>query len=172
MEGQGSVRVPHDDAIEHERVEVHVSLHARHPAGLPARLSLAPGLPAICADPQVRHRRMVVEHGGTLMLGTPIKLSETPASLRTPPPRFGEHTDAVLRELGSRASTSRACVRPASCDPRADGSDPTVLALRSAPRYAAAVARRYAILPDNQRVLEERLATLRDALPRVVARRM
>jgi crotonobetainyl-CoA:carnitine CoA-transferase CaiB-like acyl-CoA transferase len=52
------------------------------------------------ADPQVRHRRMVVEHGGTLTLGTPIKLSETPASLRTAPPRFGEHTESVLAGLG------------------------------------------------------------------------
>ena len=43
---------------------------------------------------------MVVEHGGTLTLGTPIKLSETPASLRTAPPRFGEHTESVLATLG------------------------------------------------------------------------
>ncbi len=56
------------------------------------------------ADPQVRHRKMVVEMPGpagpTLCLGTPLKLSETPASLRTPPPVFGEHTGAVLRGLG------------------------------------------------------------------------
>ena len=52
------------------------------------------------ADPQVRHRRMVVEHDGTLTLGTPIKLSETPASLRTAPAKFGEHTDGVLASLG------------------------------------------------------------------------
>jgi len=55
------------------------------------------------ADPQVRHRRMVVEHDGTLTLGTPIKLSETPASLRTAPAKFGEHTDGVLASLGFRA---------------------------------------------------------------------
>lgn len=29
-----------------------------------------------------------------------IKLSDTPGSLRRPPPRLGEHTDAVLGELG------------------------------------------------------------------------
>ena len=52
------------------------------------------------ADPQVRHRGMVVEHGGTLTLGTPIKLSETPGSLRTAPARFGEHTESVLTRLG------------------------------------------------------------------------
>src|SRR5581483_10855069 len=53
------------------------------------------------ADPQVRHRGMVVGEGPAAMIGPPIKLSETPASIRTPPPaRFGEHTDAVLRDLG------------------------------------------------------------------------
>jgi crotonobetainyl-CoA:carnitine CoA-transferase CaiB-like acyl-CoA transferase len=52
------------------------------------------------ADPQVRHRGMVVEKGGSVMIGPPVKLSETPASIRTPPVRFGEHTDAVLAELG------------------------------------------------------------------------
>lgn len=63
-------------------------------------------LPEVFADPQVRHRRMVVESGdgdaagGTPLIGTPFKLSETPASLRTPPARFGEHTGAVLSGLG------------------------------------------------------------------------
>jgi crotonobetainyl-CoA:carnitine CoA-transferase CaiB-like acyl-CoA transferase len=52
------------------------------------------------ADPQVRHRGMVVGEGAGLMPGPPVKLSETPATLRTPPARFGEHTDAVLRDLG------------------------------------------------------------------------
>jgi crotonobetainyl-CoA:carnitine CoA-transferase CaiB-like acyl-CoA transferase len=34
------------------------------------------------------------------LLGVPIKLSETPGRVERRPPRFGEHTDAVLRELG------------------------------------------------------------------------
>ncbi len=33
-------------------------------------------------------------------LGNPIKLSETPITYRRPPPRVGEHTEEVLRELG------------------------------------------------------------------------
>lgn len=52
-------------------------------------------------DPQVAAREMTVEleHpsiGPMRVLGTPFKLSETPASIRRPPPRLGEHTDAVL----------------------------------------------------------------------------
>ncbi len=52
------------------------------------------------ADPQVRHRGMVMGEGASLMPGPPIKLSDTPASIRTPPARFGEHTEEVLGGLG------------------------------------------------------------------------
>jgi crotonobetainyl-CoA:carnitine CoA-transferase CaiB-like acyl-CoA transferase len=57
------------------------------------------------ADPQLAARDMIVplEHvtaGAIRVLGSPLKLSETPASVRTPPPALGQHTDAVLREIG------------------------------------------------------------------------
>jgi len=32
-------------------------------------------------------------------VGVPIKLSETPGSVRSAPPTLGQHTDAILREL-------------------------------------------------------------------------
>jgi crotonobetainyl-CoA:carnitine CoA-transferase CaiB-like acyl-CoA transferase len=58
-------------------------------------------------DPQLRHRGMVVEMdtaaGPTRFFGPPIKLSETPGSIRTPPAGLGEHTDEVLAELGCDA---------------------------------------------------------------------
>jgi len=54
------------------------------------------------ADPQLAAREMIVplEHlsAGTIrVLGTPLKLSETPASIRTPPPTLGQHTDQILK---------------------------------------------------------------------------
>jgi len=55
-------------------------------------------------DPQVVHRSMIVEmetpSGRLRAPGPPIKLSGTPASIRTAAPRVGEHTDEVLRALG------------------------------------------------------------------------
>lgn len=62
-------------------------------------------VPEALSDPQVDARRMIeaVEHAtlGTLkVLGVPIKLSETPGSVRSAPPVLGQHTEAVLGELG------------------------------------------------------------------------
>lgn len=60
----------------------------------------------VFADPQIVARAMVemVDHptiGRLPVLGLPIKLSATPGAVRTPPPRLGEHTRAVLeKDLG------------------------------------------------------------------------
>ena len=55
------------------------------------------------ADPHALERNMVlrVDHaeiGEFATLGTPLRLSDTPTSVRLPPPRLGEHTEQVLRE--------------------------------------------------------------------------
>jgi len=34
------------------------------------------------------------------VLGVPLKLSETPGSVRTAPPALGQHTQQVLAEIG------------------------------------------------------------------------
>ena len=57
------------------------------------------------SDPQVLHRRMVLEEkhpraGKIKLLGIPIKLSETPGEIRTLSPAYGEHTLDILGELG------------------------------------------------------------------------
>jgi crotonobetainyl-CoA:carnitine CoA-transferase CaiB-like acyl-CoA transferase len=59
----------------------------------------------VLADPQVRARDMVVEidHptlGRQRALGSPIKLSATPANAARRAPLLGEHTDEVLAETG------------------------------------------------------------------------
>jgi alpha-methylacyl-CoA racemase len=59
-------------------------------------------------DPQVQARDMVVEiqhpvHGTITEVGVPIKLSDTPGSVRHAAPATGEHTDEVLRGLGFSA---------------------------------------------------------------------
>jgi crotonobetainyl-CoA:carnitine CoA-transferase CaiB-like acyl-CoA transferase len=56
------------------------------------------------AHPQVTARNMVVDlqhptAGATKVTGVPVRLSETPGAVRTPAPRLGEHTHAVLSEL-------------------------------------------------------------------------
>ncbi|MFB4164996.1 CaiB/BaiF CoA transferase family protein [Alteribacillus sp. JSM 102045] len=56
-------------------------------------------------DPQVLARDMILEVDHPIvknlkMAGFPIKLSDTPASLKRHPPLLGEHTDEILSELG------------------------------------------------------------------------
>jgi crotonobetainyl-CoA:carnitine CoA-transferase CaiB-like acyl-CoA transferase len=55
-------------------------------------------------DPQVLHNEMVIEfdhpQGCIRAIGSPVKLVDTPATIRIPPPRLGEHDDEILAELG------------------------------------------------------------------------
>jgi crotonobetainyl-CoA:carnitine CoA-transferase CaiB-like acyl-CoA transferase len=45
------------------------------------------------------------------MVGAPVRLSETPGSVRTPAPMLGEHTETVLRELLGLDATEIAALR-------------------------------------------------------------
>jgi crotonobetainyl-CoA:carnitine CoA-transferase CaiB-like acyl-CoA transferase len=62
-------------------------------------------LSQLFAHPQIQSREMIqeVEHptiGLLKMIGVPIKLSETPGSVRKAPPLLGENTETVLADLG------------------------------------------------------------------------
>jgi len=62
-------------------------------------------LAEVMDDPLFRERQMVVEVTGqdgkkSKTLGVPVKLSDTPGSIRTAPVGFGESTAAILGEIG------------------------------------------------------------------------
>jgi crotonobetainyl-CoA:carnitine CoA-transferase CaiB-like acyl-CoA transferase len=81
-------------------------------ARLTARLDQA-GVPCapvntldhVLTDPQTQAREMIIDVPHPLisdlrLLGLPIKLGATPGSIRLPPPLKGQHTEAVLLDLG------------------------------------------------------------------------
>ena len=98
-------RVAHNDALVallSEKLRLQPSSHwlaALEKAGIPAGPVLH--YDEVFTDPHILARDMVVktEHpvtGTFHTMGVPVKLSDTPGSVRMPAPRLGEHTDAVL----------------------------------------------------------------------------
>ena len=66
-------------------------------------------LAQVLSDPQLAARMMVLPMthptaGPMQVLGVPVKLGDTAGSVRTPPPVLGQHTHAVLAELGYSAN--------------------------------------------------------------------
>lgn len=62
-------------------------------------------LPDVFEDPQVLAQDMILEidtggHVPIRITGFPVKLDDTPAKLRRPPPSLGEHTKTVLMNTG------------------------------------------------------------------------
>jgi formyl-CoA transferase len=77
----------------------------------------------VFTDPQIVAREMVVsvEHptlGAIRTLGTPIKLSATPAMVRRRGARLGEHTTEVLREAGFDESAISELTAPLAPSPK------------------------------------------------------
>jgi len=71
----------------------------------------------VFADPQIRARGVVVHmpHAaapqGIDVIANPVRLSETPADYRLPPPLLGQHTDEVLAERLGYDDAQRAALR-------------------------------------------------------------
>jgi CoA:oxalate CoA-transferase len=88
-------------------------IYAEKPVDYWVELLVNAGVPAapvntvarMIEDPQVIAREMIVKQqhptaGEISVIGVPVKLSETPGSVRTPAPLLGQHTKEVLDELG------------------------------------------------------------------------
>ena len=61
-------------------------------------------VPEALQDPQVEPRQMLIplddpELNGFCVIGNPIKLSDAPPRLYRRPPKLGEHTDEVMKEI-------------------------------------------------------------------------
>ena len=89
-------------------------------------LLLAQGIPMgaintidqVVHHPQVQARGMIVETehpvaGTVRVVGVPVKLSETPGSVRAPAPLLGQHTDEVLHEYLGMTDTDISALRQA-----------------------------------------------------------
>lgn len=85
---------------EHSCAELAQTLiHAGVPAG-PVQ-----DVVAVAEHPHTRHRHMVVDIGEYRGTGSPIKLSRTPPTYRSPPPALGGDSRAVMTQLGIDATT-------------------------------------------------------------------
>ena len=97
-------RNQHRDALRDELV----ALLATRDGAQVAKELVGAGVPCgpvrtidqVVEDPHTRHRGMVVDIDDYRGTGAPVKLSRTPASYRSKPPAFAQHTDEVLSELG------------------------------------------------------------------------
>ena len=62
-------------------------------------------LAEVLSDPQLQARMMVLpmthpSAGAIQVLGVPVKLADSSGGVRIPPPVLGQHTHALLEELG------------------------------------------------------------------------
>ena len=68
-------------------------------------------------DPQIQHRGMEISmphnlsgNGKVSLIGSPVKMSETPVSYRNTPPTLGQHTNVILEELLGITEKERAAL--------------------------------------------------------------
>jgi crotonobetainyl-CoA:carnitine CoA-transferase CaiB-like acyl-CoA transferase len=75
-------------------------------------------IPQVVEHPQVKARGALVEvdhprAGKVRMVGVPVRLSETPGSVRTPAPMLGQHTEEILEKLLGLGAEEIAALRAA-----------------------------------------------------------
>ncbi len=92
------------------------AMHACQAAGIAVAAVLNP--PDVVTDPHLLARGFIarVDHpvtGTDTIPGPSFHLSRTPLAVRSPAPRFGEHTDPVLRDLLGRSDAEIARLRAA-----------------------------------------------------------
>jgi crotonobetainyl-CoA:carnitine CoA-transferase CaiB-like acyl-CoA transferase len=68
-------------------------------------LALINDIDEMINDPQVKRRGLIAEidhptEGKIKQIAPTVKLSATPGEIKSPPPLLGEHTEAILREIG------------------------------------------------------------------------
>ncbi|MGA9705427.1 CaiB/BaiF CoA transferase family protein [Pseudomonas sp.] len=84
---------------------------ATHDGAVLAQQLIGAGVPCgaiatidtVVAHPHTQHRGLLVDIGDYRGIGSPVKLSRTPATYRSPPPTLGQDTRAVLEDLGLNA---------------------------------------------------------------------
>jgi crotonobetainyl-CoA:carnitine CoA-transferase CaiB-like acyl-CoA transferase len=83
-----------DPLLRHDAASLTETLRRRGVAASPVN-----GLATALSDPQVAHRKLVIEHDNRKYVGVPIKLSRTPGYSRGAPARKGENTNEVIGAL-------------------------------------------------------------------------
>ncbi|MGH8951595.1 MAG: CaiB/BaiF CoA transferase family protein [Acidimicrobiia bacterium] len=107
-------RMTHRDSVARKLTNVFKTETADHWVGLLGEAGLPVGhvltLTEAMSDPQARHNQMVAEYehpvtGRIKTTGSPIHLDGAPARAGSAPATLGQHTRALLRELGLDAAT-------------------------------------------------------------------
>ena len=107
-----AARVAHREALVAELDALFATRDAAHWMELLGRAGV-PCAPINSVGQALEHpvalaRGMRITLGGVPLLGSPLNLAATPVRYELPPPRLGEHTDAILAELGEDAAALRA----------------------------------------------------------------